>query len=260
MGRCSHIFISHLHGDHYFGLPGLLSSLSLSGRTSPLTIVSPLHLRPRISPLLELDRYPMTYELKFETFEAKELTPLVSINDVEVSAFPLQHRVPTNGYLVREKERTGNINKQLIEEYAIPWQTIKEIKAGSDYTAPDGTVVPNNQLITPPPPPRSFAYCSDTIYFPELADYVRGVDLLYHEATFLRDMEEDAVAKGHATARQAALTAREAGAGRLIMGHFSSRYPSPAKHEAEARELFTNSDGAQDLWQWEVPFTGRGTE
>lgn len=210
--------------------------------------------------MLELDRYPMTYELKFETFQATSLAPLLSLGDVDISAFPLQHRIPTNGYLVREKVRPGNISKQLIEEHAISWPTIKEIKAGSDFTTGDGTVIPNDQLITPAPPPRSFAYCSDTIYFPELANYVRGVDLLYHEATFLSDMEQEAIAKGHATARQAALTARDAKVGRLIMGHYSSRYPSPAKHEAEAREVFPNSDGAQDLWQWEVPFAGREAE
>lgn len=257
MGRCSHILISHLHGDHYFGLPGLLSSLSLSGRTSPLTIVSPQPLRPRLSSVLELDRFPMNFELKFATFHATTCAPFLEVDDVEVCAFPLQHRIPTNGYLVREKSRPGNIRKSLVDAYDIPWPAIKEIKAGGDYTTSEGLVIPHHELIIAAPPPRSFAYCSDTIYFPELADYVRGVDLLYHEATFLSDLEQEATDKGHATARQAALTARAAGVGRLIMGHFSTRYPSPAKHEAEARQVFPNSDGAQDLWQWEVPFTGR---
>lgn len=260
MSRCSHILITHLHGDHYFGLPGLLSSLSLSGRTAPLTIVSPQHLRPRISPLLELDRFPLTFELRFETFEATEYGHLLNAGDLEVYAFPLQHRLPTNGYLVREKVRKPNIRKEAIAAHAIPWPVIKEIKAGGDFTTASGEVIPNADLVIPAPPSRSFAYCSDTIYFPELADFVRGVDLLYHEATFLSDMEEDAVKKGHATARQAAITARTAGVGRLIMGHFSTRYASPAAHEAEAREIFSNSDGAEDLWQWEVPFSSRSTD
>ncbi|MEM6769590.1 MAG: ribonuclease Z [Bacteroidota bacterium] len=259
MGRCSHILITHLHGDHYFGLPGLLSSLSLGGRTTPLTIVSPQHLRPRIAPLLELDRYSLSYELTCKTYEATEPTHLLSVGDVDISAFPLQHRVPTNGYLIREKERPGNINKLLIEEYNIPWTAIKAIKAGADFTTAKGKVIPHHELVTPAPAPRSFAYCSDTLYFPQLADFVRGVDLLYHEATFLHDMEDDAVAKGHATAHQAALTARNAGVGRLVMGHFSTRYDGGAAHETEARKVFPNSDAGQDLWHWEVPFLGRET-
>lgn len=257
MGRCSTILISHLHGDHYFGLPGLLSSLSLNDRKAPLTVVSPLPLRPRLSALFELDRYPMSYELRFETYEATAFAQLPDIGNLEVFAFPLQHRVPTNGYLLREKVRPANIRKEKILELNIPYQQIRAIKAGNDLISPDGTVVPNAELTTPAPLPRSFAYCSDTIYFPELANYVKGVDLLYHEATFLEDMVEDAIKKGHSTAKQAATTARDAKAGRLIMGHFSTRYEHTDGHEAEARAVFPRSDAAQDLWKWEVPFEGK---
>lgn len=254
--KCSVILISHLHGDHYFGLPGLISSLSLSGRQTPLLIVCPQHLRPRLEAMLELDRYPLRYELTFRTFEAMALEFVTDIGDLDIFAFPLQHRIPTNGYLLREKPRPANIRKEKIAEYAIPWPAIKAVKAGGNFTTSDGRTIPHAELTTPAPPPRSFAYCSDTAYFPELAGFVRGVDLLYHEATFLHDLLDDAVKKGHSTARQAALTARDAGAGRLIMGHFSTRYDTTDAHEREAREVFPASDAAQDLWTWEVERVG----
>ncbi|NJC25346.1 ribonuclease Z [Neolewinella antarctica] len=258
MGKCKLILITHLHGDHYFGLPGLLSSLALSGRTEPLLIISPLHLRPRINALFELDRYPMPYAVTFQTYLATEFAPVVTIDDLEVFAFPLQHRTPTNGYLVREAVRQPNIIKDRVARYAIPWQDIAAIKAGADYTTPAGELIQNDELIVAPAPPRSFAYCSDTIYFPELADYVKGVDLLYHEATFLADMEADARKKGHATAAQAATIARDAGAGQLVMGHFSSRYSDVSAHQEEARAIFPNSFAARDLNQFGVSFVGRG--
>lgn len=257
MGKCNTILISHLHGDHYFGLPGLLSSLALNGRTEPLRIVSPVDLRPRINALFELDRYPMSYDVDFETIEATEPTPLVTIGDLDITAFPLRHRTPTNGYLIREKSREPNIRKEKIAEYSIPWQRIPDIKAGAAYALGDGTVIPNADLLTEAAPPRSFAYCSDTLYFPELAAYVAGTDLIYHEATFLSDLEEDALKKGHSTAAQAARVALAAGAGTLVMGHFSSRYPDVSGHEMEAREVFPNSFAAKDLYQFSVPYTGR---
>lgn len=260
MGKCSNILISHLHGDHYFGLPGLLSSLALNGRTETLRIVAPLDLRPRINALFELDRYPMPYEVIFETLRASDPTPVVTVGDLEITAFPLQHRTPTNGYLIREKDRQPNIRKDKISEFAIPWQEIPAIKAGGDFLTEGGAVVPNAELLTEASASRSFAYCSDTIYFPKLADYVTGVDLLYHEATFLSDMVEDALKKGHSTAAQAATVARDAKAGQLVMGHFSSRYPDVSEHEREARRIFPNSFAARDLNQFSVPYVGRGEE
>lgn len=257
LGKCQTILITHLHGDHYFGLPGLISSLALNGRTTPLQIISPRHLRPRITALFELDRYPMPYELTFKTLEATELTPILEIGDLEISAFPLRHRTPTNGYLIREKDRPANIIKTKIAEYQIPWQQIAGIKEGADFATQDGTVIPNMELVTPAAASRSFAYCSDTIYFEELAGYVAGADLLYHEATFLADMEADALKKGHSTAAQAARTAKDANAGQLILGHFSSRYPDVSGHELEARTIFPNSYAARDLMQFSAPYAGR---
>ncbi len=257
MGKVSHILLTHLHGDHFFGLPGLLSSLGLNGRTAPLSITSPQHLRPRLSAMLEMDKYDLPFEVTFHTFHATSLEPLHISGDLEILAFPLRHRIPTNGYLLREKPREANIRKDAIAQYDIPWPAIRDIKAGGNYQLPDGKVIPNDQLTTPPPPPRSYAHCSDTIYFPELTNFISGTDLLYHEATFLQDMAEDASLKGHSTAEQAATIARDAGVGQLVMGHFSTRYENGAAHEQEARTIFSNSHAGDDLWRIEVPFTSR---
>jgi ribonuclease Z len=260
LGRTSTILITHLHGDHYFGLPGLLTSLALYDRQAPLTIVSPPHLRPRLAPLLELDRFNMPFPLEFRECTATDLEPLLSLKSLDIFAFPLRHRIETNGYLIREKERPPNIIKEKIEAYSIPWPSIKAIKEGGDFVLVNGQRIPHEELTTPAAPARSLAYCSDTLYFPELASYVHGADLLYHEATFLQDLEEDAHAKGHATAREAAMTAKAAGVGKLIMGHFSSRYPDVSAHEEEAREIFPNSFAAKDLWTFSVPYVGRGRD
>lgn len=258
MGRVSHILITHLHGDHYFGLPGLFSSLGMQGRKAPLTIISPQDLRPRIAPILEMDTYDPPFEVNFLTLPATDgLLHLADLKDLELFAFPLQHRVVTNGYLLREKAREPNIRKEAIKQHNIPWPAIKVIKAGEGFTLPDGRVISHESLTIAAPPPRTYAHCSDTIYFPELVNYVKGVDLLYHEATFLDDMAEDAAKKGHSTAREAALTARDAAVGQLVMGHLSSRYENGFAHDAEARALFPNSHTAEDFWRIEVPYEGR---
>lgn len=257
MGKVTHILITHLHGDHYFGLAPLLSSLSMQGRTTPLCITSPLHLRPRLEALLELDRYDLKFPLEFRTVHPGGLVRLGDIGGLELSVFPLRHRIETNGYLLREKVREANIRKEAIERYALPWSAIRAIKAGADHVLADGKVIPNHELVSPAPPPRAYAHCSDTAYFPELANYVRGVDLLYHEATFLADMAADAEKKGHSTARDAARTALAAGVGQLVLGHYSTRYDRSSAHQAEARALFPNTFAADDLFSFQVPFTSR---
>jgi len=258
MGKVSHVLITHLHGDHYFGLAPLLSSLAMQGRTSPLHIISPQHLRPRLDVLLELDKYRFPFELAFTVMNPDRIVQLPDVGDLELFVFPLQHRIETNGYLLRERAREANILKDAIDEHQIPWPAIRAIKAGGDYARPDGTVILHNALTTPAAAPRSYAHCSDTIYFPELADYVRGVDLLYHEATFLSDMSEDAAKKGHSTAADAARTARDAGVGQLVLGHYSTRYDGPEGHEAEARAIFERTTAGRDFYGFSVGRDGRG--
>ena len=258
LGRTDTILITHLHGDHYFGLPGLLTSLSLQGRTVPVRIISPPGLRDKLAPLLQLDRWRLPFPLTFEEHTATDFGPLTTIGELEVFCFPLRHRITTNGYLIRERERPANIRKEQIAAYRIPYTAIPAIKAGGDYVTESGEVVSFRELTSPAAPPRSYAYCSDTVYFPELAGWVRGVDLLYHEATFLHDMADEAREKGHATARQAAEIAVAAGAKQLLLGHFSARYREVTEHEREAREVFANSHAVRDRYRYAVAYAGRG--
>ena len=257
MGRVQRVLISHLHGDHYFGLPGLLTSLALQGRQAPLTIVSPPGLRIRIAPLLELDRYGLPFPVIFEERIAAELVLVHRDAHLELFAFPLRHRIATNGYLIREADRDPNLRKEALRRYDVPWQVMDDIKRGADYVTPEGVRIPHADLVAAAAPSRSYAYCSDTGYFPELADFVRGVDLLYHEATFTSEMETEAVERGHSTAAQAARIAQAAGAGRLLIGHFSARYPTVIGHEREARRIFPRSWAVRDLQRYAVPFRGR---
>lgn len=252
-GRISLILISHLHGDHYFGLPGLLTSWMLNGRQEPLTIISPPGLRERISPLLELGKYPPPFEIEFREIAAVEKQPIWESKSIEIMAFPLRHRLPTNGYLIRETLAQPNIRKSAITAYQIPHQQIREIKAGGDFITETGQKIPHLELVTPPPIPRSYAYCSDTRYFPGLAEWVRGVDLLYHEATFLHEDLEHAERTMHSTAREAAELAKLAEASTLVIGHFSARYPRVQLLEDEARRVFTSTYAAKELMRVVVP-------
>ncbi len=260
MGRVPLILITHLHGDHFFGLPGLITSLALSDRTTPLHIISPPGLRDKLAPLLELDRYRLPFVLTFAEHTAADFGPVATVGELDIFAFPLRHRIATNGYLIRERPRPANILKEKIVEYAIPYSDIPAIKAGGDFICPDGRIVPHAELTVPPPATRAYAYCSDTVSFPELSGYVAGVDLLYHESTFLHEMAEEARKKGHSTAREAAETAAAAGAGTLILGHFSSRYGNLEAFEREARAVFPRSHVARDLYRFAVPFAGRAAE
>jgi ribonuclease Z len=257
LGRVRHILISHLHGDHYFGLPGLITSQALQSRSVPLTVVSPPGLRDKLASLLELDRYRLPFELDFVEHAATDFSYLLDSGELRISTFPLRHRIATNGYRIEEHPRQPNIRKDQLERYGIPYTAIPGIKAGEDFVTSSGERVPSTELLTPASAPRSYAYCSDTVYFPELAAWVKGTDLLYHEATFLHELADEARKKGHATAHEAAEIARAANAGQLILGHFSTRYSNVDAHEAEARTIFPNSFAARDLYRFVVPYTGR---
>lgn len=251
------ILISHLHGDHYFGLPGLLTSMILNGRTAPLHIISPPGLREQISGLIDFDRFELPFPLLFEEVIATDFQLIHSTKEFEVYGFPLHHRLPTNGFLVREKTRLPNFRKTAIEKFNIPFQQISAIKLGADFVNEGGVVIPNHELLYPPVAPRSYAFCSDTRYFSGLADFVKGVDLLYHEATFLHADLENAERTLHSTALEAGWTARDAKAGQLILGHFSARYLDLSPLEREARSVFPNAYVARELMRFVVPFKER---
>lgn len=237
--KINHIFISHLHGDHIFGLIGLIMTYGLSGRTTPLNIYSPEGLQSIIAIQLE---GALNYPLHFHHTNPKESTLLFENNKIKVYTIPLVHRIPCHGFLFVEKERLPNIRKEKIHEYKIPYQEISKIKAGADFLAFDNKRIPHAELTIPPPLPRIFAYCSDTMYSEAIIPLIQGADLLYHEATFMHDLLVQAEKTMHSTARQAALIARKAGVKELLLGHFSSRYVDLMPLLEEARTVFSKTN------------------
>lgn len=238
--RLSHIFISHLHGDHVLGLPGLLSTLALHGKTGTVTV----HAFPEGIDLLRnvvefFCREP-GYDIVFEpvshsgglVYEDKNIT---------VTAFPLYHRVPCVGYIFKEKDKQRHLIGDMVKFHDIPVSQLHDIKNGADYVKPDGRVVPNSYLTTDADPAVSYAYCSDTVFDARVADAVRGVDTIYHEATYIDADKVKAHDRGHATASEAAQVAMMAGANRLILGHYSKSYVNEDKHLSEAKAIFNNT-------------------
>ena len=239
--RLSHIFISHLHGDHIFGLIGLLSTLSLAGRTAPLFIHAHEELETLLRPQLEFFCKGIAFEVHFEPLP-KDGGMHLAYEDksVEVFSFPMRHRVPSCGFVFREKPLLPHIRRDMIDFLKIPFYAINDIKQGAGWTAEDGTHYDHSRLVLPADRARSYAYCSDTAYMPENVPFIKGVDLLYHEATFGKECLRRAEETLHSTAEQAALMARDAEVGRLLIGHFSSRYNSEDALLQEARAVFPN--------------------
>lgn len=231
--KINHIFISHLHGDHIFGLIGLLMSYELNGRANPLHIYSPVGLQAIIEIQLNDE---LKFPLHFHVTDPSVSAVLFENNRIKVTSIPLIHRAPCHGFLFAEKPHPANILKEKIEAYQIPYQAISGIKNGADYILENGTLIPHEELTQVAPPPRKFAYCSDTMYSDAILPIIKGVDILYHEATFMHDLLPKAQKTMHSTAQQAASIAKQAKVKQLIIGHFSSRYDdlSPLLEEAKA--------------------------
>ena len=244
--KINHIFISHLHGDHVFGLYGLLSSFSLMGREGKLHLYAPEnYLNILHSHLIDFD-IKLSFEIDFIPLSGNDPYTILDDKYITVTAFPLKHRVPTYGFLFREKVTARNILKEAIEKYQIPAVRIPAIKNGEDFITADGTIIENSEITLSPPDPLSYAYCSDTKFFKRLASFVKGVNMLYHEATFDSSKKELASTTGHSTTFDAAKTALDADVGTLIIGHFSSRYKEITFLVDEARTLFPNTMAAID--------------
>jgi ribonuclease Z len=250
--RINHIFISHLHGDHIFGLYGLLSTLSLMGRQNPVNLYAPENFGPMLHSHLGDFDIRLNFEIAFVPLTGKDPARILDDKYLTVTSFPLQHRVPSFGFLFREKMGDRNIITDSIVKYNIPVSRMNSIKKGADFVLDDGTVIRNEDITTSPPEPLSYAYCSDTKYFRRLPSFVKGVSLLYHEATFGKDMSALAKMTGHSTTEDAARTAAEAGAGALLIGHFSARYRDTVMLLEEARELFPETYAAKDGTTWEI--------
>jgi len=244
--RFQQIFISHLHGDHVFGLIGLLTSYCLKQRTKKLEIFSPPGLRELIEHTARICGIVFPYPIEYTEVDTSTSQIVFENKHVEVYTIPLNHRTACSGWLFREKSRPRNIRKEKIVEFDIPVQLIPGIKAGADLNLSDGRLIPNEALTLPPRPPRSFAFCSDTAPSEIVREVVAGVDLLYHEATFTEEHRAEAELSFHSTAVQAAEIARAAGVKRLLIGHFSGRYTSADQHLAEARGVFAESYTAEE--------------
>lgn len=251
--RINHIFISHLHGDHFFGLPGLVTTFRLLGREKELHIYGPKGIKEGITLLLKLGKAWTNYPLIFHELEGKEPRLLFEDDQVEVHSFPLHHRIYTNGFLFREKPSPRKLDVEAVKEYRIKKEYYQLIKQGNDHELEDGTIIPNARLTLDPPPPKSYAYCSDTAFNLDLKQHIKGVDVLYHEATFLEPEAHLTQKTGHSTAREAATMAREAGVNTLILGHFSTRYKNIDRFREEASEIFPKTRLADDGKTFEFP-------
>ena len=250
--RLGHIFISHLHGDHCFGLMGLISTLGLLGRTATLHIHAFPQLETLMRPWLTYFCEGMPYEVEFHPFPHGCTDIIYEDRSVSVQAFPLSHRVPCCGFVFQEKPTAAHIKREMIDFYEIPFSLINRIKNGEDYVTPEGKVIPNNRLTTPAVPPRKYVYCSDTKFNANNVQYTRNADLLFHEATFADDRAARAEQTCHSTASQAAEMARLSGAKRLLIGHYSARYTDESILLNEAREVFPQTTLSEEGKSYKV--------
>ena len=235
------VFISHIHGDHVFGLMGMISTFGLQGRTTPLHVYAPEGYETLFHAEMQMFCSTIDYEVIFHPVDTSVRQVIFEDRSLTVETIPLKHRMPCAGFLFKEKQGERHINPKALEFYNVPRSQINNLRAGLDWTSPEGEVIPNDKLTTPPDPIRSYAYCSDTRYMQSLGKDLSGVTMLYHEATYGEDMKDNAVKYMHSTAREAALTAKAAGAGKLLLGHYSQRYSDEKPLLNEAKQVFENT-------------------
>jgi ribonuclease Z len=252
ISKINNIFISHLHGDHVFGLYGLLSTFSLMGREAPVNLYAPENYQSMLHGHLRDFDINLNYKINFIPLKGKDPGKIFDDKYITVTSFPLKHRIEAYGFLFREKQADRNIIKEAIEKYKIPTVRIPAIKKGQDFVTKDGTVIRNEEITVPPPEPLSYAYCSDTAYFKRLASFVKDVSLLYHEATFDKSLSDLARITLHSTSEDAATTAKAAGVKVLIIGHFSSRYNDISPLVDEAAAIFPRTIGAVDGTTYDI--------
>ena len=237
-GRLAHIFISHLHGDHCFGLPGLISTLGMLGRTGELVVHGPKEVETYLRPVMDLFCRGMEFEVRFNPVDTRSHSLVMEDRSLSVYSIPLKHRIPTCGYLFAEKPKEAHIIREMTDFYQVPVRCMKDIKQGQDYVTPEGEVVPNSRLTRPAAPPKRYAFCSDTAYNRSIIPIIEGADLLYHEATFAECDLARAKETFHSTARQAAEIARDAHVKRLVIDHYSARYEDLSELHREAEAVF----------------------
>jgi ribonuclease Z len=246
LGKINHVFISHLHGDHMFGLYGLFSTFNLLNREHDLHIYAHPEINHTIKYYKDWFGNKLSYNIIIHPFKSNRRILIFENKHMTVESFPLKHRIPTVGFIFREKEKPRNIKKEVVEKYNIPVKEIVKIKQGEDFTTSEGQTIKNEQLTLPPYRLRSYAYCSDTLYTKRYIEYIKGVNLLFHETTFLNRDKDLAKQTYHSTAFQAATIAKEAGVGKLLIGHFSARYKDVSVLVEEARKIFKNTYAVED--------------
>ena len=240
--KINHIFISHLHGDHCFGLPGLIASFRLLGREVPIHIYGPKGIKEMLETIFRITETHRGFEIVYHELESKTSEKIFEDNRVEIFTIPLNHRIYCNGYLFREKPKERHLDMREVSKYPeIETCDYHNIKLGKDFVLSDGYVLKNEILTLEPSKSVSYAFCSDTRYLESILPLIENVDVLYHEATFLHDLKEMADYTGHTTALEAARIARKANVGKLILGHFSNRYGDLTVFTDEARTVFPNS-------------------
>lgn len=246
MQRINHIFISHLHGDHFFGLIGLISSMHLLGRTKELHVYGPQQLKDIIDLQLTASQTVLNYPLEFHPINPGTGEVIYEDDKLTISTIPLNHRIPTCGFLFKEKKGKRRIRKQVIKEHNMAIEDIIGVKDGADFTNVEGKLFKNSEITDQPDAPRSYAYCSDTAYTETIIPVIQQVSLLYHEATFMNEMADVAAEKFHSTTIEAATIAKKAQVGKLIIGHFSTRYENIEEMIREARSVFPGTEAAYD--------------
>ena len=239
--RLNHIFISHLHGDHCFGLPGLISTLGLLGRTADLHIYAQADAVKIFQPILNYFCKELTYKVLFHTFNPAKNELIFEDRTLRVYTIPLNHRVPCAGFLFEEKPKKPHIIREMIDFYQVPVSRIAAIKDGADFVTPEGETITNRIFTRPAEPPRRYAYCLDTAYYEKIIPIIEGVDILYHEATFSHEDIVRAKETYHSSARQAALIAKAANVKKLVIAHFSARITDENILLNEAKEVFPNT-------------------
>jgi ribonuclease Z len=250
--RIDHIFITHLHGDHYLGLMGLLFTFHLLGRTKELHLYADHDLQEILDIQLEISRTTLLYPLVFHPLDCENSNIIFEDDLITVRSIPLEHRIPTAGFLFKEKPKGRKMKKDILQKIDIPVDAFEGIKNGQDFNDAKGKHYKNSELTTDGPDPVSYAYCSDTGYTDSYLPIIQGVDLLYHEATFMQDKEKNAREKFHCTASDAATIAKKAGVKKLMLGHYSARYDDLNPLLDEARKIFDNTILAEEGNVYEV--------
>lgn len=252
IGKINHIFISHLHGDHIFGLPGLISSMTMSGKKGELHIYAHSDLQIILSTLMRFMNESVDFKVIYHPLNMRRHAVLFEDEKIHIESFPLKHRVPCCGFIFREQPQELHLRSDKIEELNIPIKDRVIIKKGGDYILPNGFTIPNRELTIPPAKPRSYAFCTDTIIREKIIPIIEGADLLYHEATFGHSLKDLALLTYHSTAKQAAQLAFKANVGKLIIGHFSTRYKDINELVDEAREIFPNTFAVNDGERFDI--------